>query len=75
MFVFGSASDLPLGHVAMMGHRGRHAGAALWVGPDGAMGSSILIRTFVADGAWAAAGHRRPRGRLTAAVQPASSAP
>jgi para-aminobenzoate synthetase component 1 len=30
--------------------RGPYAGAALWVGPDGAMGSSILIRTFVADG-------------------------
>ncbi len=26
--VFGCASDLPLGHVVMMGHRGRHAGAA-----------------------------------------------
>jgi para-aminobenzoate synthetase component 1 len=30
--------------------RGPYAGAALWIGPDGAMGSSILIRTFVADG-------------------------
>ena len=30
--------------------RGPYTGAALWVGPDGALGSSILIRTFVADG-------------------------
>jgi len=30
--------------------RGPYTGAALWLGPDGAMGSSILIRTFVADG-------------------------
>jgi len=30
--------------------RGPYAGTALWMGPDGAMGSSILIRTFVADG-------------------------
>ncbi len=30
--------------------RGPYCGAALWIGPDGAMGSSILIRTFVADG-------------------------
>jgi para-aminobenzoate synthetase component 1 len=30
--------------------RGPYAGAALWIGPDGAMGSSILIRTFVANG-------------------------
>ncbi len=30
--------------------RGPYCGAALWAGPDGAMGSSILIRTFVADG-------------------------
>jgi para-aminobenzoate synthetase component 1 len=30
--------------------RGPYCGAALWLGPDGAMGSSILIRTFVADG-------------------------
>ena len=30
--------------------RGPYTGAALWVGPDGAMGSSILIRTLVADG-------------------------
>ena len=31
--------------------RGPYTGAALWLGPDGAMASSILIRTFVADGA------------------------
>ena len=31
--------------------RGPYCGAALWIGADGAMGSSILIRTFVADGA------------------------
>ncbi len=31
--------------------RGPYTGAALWVGPDGAMASSILIRTLVADGA------------------------
>ncbi len=30
--------------------RGPYTGAALWLGPDGAMASSILIRTFVADG-------------------------
>jgi para-aminobenzoate synthetase component 1 len=30
--------------------RGPYTGAALWLGADGAMGSSILIRTFVADG-------------------------
>ncbi len=30
--------------------RGPYTGAALWIGPDGALGSSILIRTFVADG-------------------------
>ncbi len=30
--------------------RGPYTGAALWLGPDGALGSSILIRTFVADG-------------------------
>ena len=30
--------------------RGAYTGAALWIGADGAMGSSILIRTFVADG-------------------------
>ena len=30
--------------------RGPYCGAALWIGSDGAMGSSILIRTFVADG-------------------------
>ena len=30
--------------------RGPYCGAALWVGPDGAMGSSILIRTLIADG-------------------------
>jgi para-aminobenzoate synthetase component 1 len=31
--------------------RGPYSGAALWLGPDGAMASSILIRTLVADGA------------------------
>jgi len=31
--------------------RGPYCGALAWIGPDGAMGSSILIRTFVADGA------------------------
>lgn len=30
--------------------RGPYAGSALWIGADGAMGSSILIRTYVADG-------------------------
>jgi para-aminobenzoate synthetase component 1 len=30
--------------------RGPYTGAALWLGPDGAMSSSILIRSFVADG-------------------------
>jgi para-aminobenzoate synthetase component 1 len=30
--------------------RGPYTGAALWIGPDGAMGSSVLIRTLVADG-------------------------
>jgi para-aminobenzoate synthetase component 1 len=30
--------------------RGPYTGAALWIGADGQMGSSILIRTFVADG-------------------------
>jgi para-aminobenzoate synthetase component 1 len=30
--------------------RGPYTGIAGWIGPDGAMGSSILIRTFVADG-------------------------
>jgi para-aminobenzoate synthetase component I len=30
--------------------RGPYCGAMAWVGPDGQMGSSILIRTFVADG-------------------------
>jgi para-aminobenzoate synthetase component 1 len=30
--------------------RGPYTGIAGWLGPDGAMGSSILIRTFVADG-------------------------
>ncbi|MBI2780196.1 MAG: anthranilate synthase component I family protein [Chloroflexi bacterium] len=30
--------------------RGPYTGMAGWLGPDGAMGSSILIRTFVADG-------------------------
>ena len=30
--------------------RGPYTGALGWIGPDGAMGSSILIRTFVADG-------------------------
>ncbi len=31
--------------------RGPYTGAAGWIGPDGAMATSILIRTFVADGA------------------------
>ena len=30
--------------------RGPYCGTLLWLGPDGRMGSSILIRTFVADG-------------------------
>jgi para-aminobenzoate synthetase component 1 len=30
--------------------RGPYCGAMLWLGPDGRLGSSILIRTFVADG-------------------------
>ncbi len=30
--------------------RGPYCGAAVWLGADGAMGSSILIRTLVADG-------------------------
>ena len=30
--------------------RGPYCGAMTWLGPDGRMGSSILIRTFVADG-------------------------
>ena len=30
--------------------RGPYCGTMLWVGPDGCLGSSILIRTFVADG-------------------------
>jgi para-aminobenzoate synthetase component 1 len=30
--------------------RGPYTGAALWLGPDGQLGSSILIRTLVADG-------------------------
>ena len=30
--------------------RGPYTGAPAWIGPDGAIGSSILIRTFVADG-------------------------
>ena len=30
--------------------RGPYTGAAVWIGPDGALGSSILIRTLVADG-------------------------
>jgi para-aminobenzoate synthetase component I len=30
--------------------RGPYCGSMLWLGPDGRMGSSILIRTFVADG-------------------------
>jgi len=30
--------------------RGPYCGALTWLGPDGRMGSSILIRTFVADG-------------------------
>jgi para-aminobenzoate synthetase component I len=31
--------------------RGPYTGAAAWLGPDGQLGSSILIRTLVADGA------------------------
>ena len=31
--------------------RGPYCGTIAWFGPDGAMGSSIVIRTFVADGA------------------------
>jgi para-aminobenzoate synthetase component 1 len=31
--------------------RGPYSGCALWLGPDGRLGSSILIRTLVADGA------------------------
>jgi len=31
--------------------RGPYTGSLGWIGPDGAMASSILIRTFVADGA------------------------
>ena len=31
--------------------RGPYCGTTAWFGPDGRMGSSILIRTFVADGA------------------------
>jgi para-aminobenzoate synthetase component 1 len=30
--------------------RGPYCGAMCWLGPDGRLGSSILIRTFVADG-------------------------
>ncbi len=30
--------------------RGPYSGAMLWLGPDGRLGSSILIRTLVADG-------------------------
>lgn len=30
--------------------RGPYTGALGWIGPDGAMETSILIRTFVADG-------------------------
>jgi para-aminobenzoate synthetase component 1 len=30
--------------------RGPYSGAVAWIGADGAMGSSILIRSFVADG-------------------------
>ena len=30
--------------------RGPYTGALGWIGPDGAMATSILIRTFVADG-------------------------
>ncbi len=30
--------------------RGPYTGIAGWIGPDGAMGTSILIRSFVADG-------------------------
>jgi para-aminobenzoate synthetase component 1 len=31
--------------------RGPYTGALGWIGPDGAMATSIIIRTFVADGA------------------------
>jgi para-aminobenzoate synthetase component 1 len=31
--------------------RGPYSGALGWIGPDGAMATSILIRTFIADGA------------------------
>jgi para-aminobenzoate synthetase component 1 len=31
--------------------RGPYTGALGWIGPDGAMATSILIRTFIADGA------------------------
>ncbi len=31
--------------------RGPYCGTMLWLGPDGRMGSSILIRTLIADGA------------------------
>ncbi|HLY15454.1 MAG TPA: anthranilate synthase component I family protein, partial [Candidatus Limnocylindrales bacterium] len=31
--------------------RGPYTGSAVWLGPDGQLGSSILIRTLVADGA------------------------
>jgi para-aminobenzoate synthetase component 1 len=30
--------------------RGPYCGAMVWMGADGRLGSSILIRTFVADG-------------------------
>jgi anthranilate/para-aminobenzoate synthase component I len=30
--------------------RGPYTGALGWLGPDGAMATSIVIRTFVADG-------------------------
>ena len=39
--------------------RGPYTGALGWIGPDGAMATSILIRTFVADGAPAHAPRRR----------------
>ena len=39
--------------------RGPYTGAALWLGPDGALGSSILIRTLVADGGAAEPARRR----------------
>ena len=39
--------------------RGPYTGIAGWIGPDGAMATSILIRTFVADGERLCAPRRR----------------